>query len=83
MAPLADVQMTTDRKKLGVGFWFAVVSTTLALTVLSFGPATWLFDRGILRNRSAIEFAYYPIGYELRGTRPIQRAIHWYERLAV
>ena len=67
-----------------LAFWATVAGITLLLYVLSFGPAVWLLDRGVLPNasNSIIERVYYPMICGLReGPRPIRRALEWYANL--
>jgi hypothetical protein len=61
----------------------AVVGVPM-LYVLSFGPAMWMLDRGILpaQSGSAVGCVYYPIVHGLtEGPRPIRKTIEWYANL--
>ena len=51
----------TDRKKPGVAFWATVVVVVaLVAYPLSFGPACWTWDRGLISDQ-ALTIAYRPL----------------------
>jgi hypothetical protein len=76
--------MATKEGKPTIRF-VAVVSAAAALIyLLSFGPAVWFVDRGILPawTKPSVSFVYYPVFYtSIVGPRPIREAVRWYAEL--
>jgi hypothetical protein len=73
--------MTSNRKKPGLAFWATVVVVVVLAYVLSFGPATWLYERQVVPD-SAVTMIYAPVlsAYEY-APRPIRQATDWYMAL--
>jgi len=73
-----------QRRRPAVGFWATVAGFVILAYVLSFGPAVWMLDRGVLpaSRSSVIGYIYYPMVRGLNdGPRPIRKAISWYAAL--
>ena len=73
-----------NHRKPAIGFWATVGGVVVVTYVLSFGPAIWMLDRGVLpsSSNSAIECAYYPILCAMNdGPRPIRSVLAWYAAL--
>ena len=55
----------TDRKKPSATFWISVaLIAALVGYPLSFGPACWLADRGLIPTTAAVQ-AYHPLAHAL------------------
>jgi hypothetical protein len=83
--------MSEPEKKPSVAFWSTVVSLTLVVYVLSYGPACWVINamanRSWLRPdtewiRQAIFLFFFPIRFLLSdGPKPISDLIFWFQHL--
>ena len=55
----------TDRKKPSAAFWITVALVAVLVGYpLSFGPACWLADRGLIPTTAAVQ-AYHPLVHAL------------------
>ena len=73
--------MTVARTKPGVAFWATVVVIVVLLAYpLSFGPACWLNERGLV-GRAAVSAVYSPVLATAENGR-LPKVIDWYARLA-
>jgi hypothetical protein len=76
--------MTSDRKQTGVAFWATVVVVVAAAYVLSAGPVSFLWNRGMLPACSAppIMAFFAPLSWLGKsGPEPVREAIVWYVQL--
>jgi hypothetical protein len=72
----------TDRKKPGWAFWATVVLlSSSVLYVLSFGPACWLSNDGMISSTTIT--TVYPGLWQvvMRGPQPFRRWLRWYVNL--
>src|SRR5260370_42080825 len=62
-------------------YWSMTATVALLAYVLSFGPAMWLVDRGILPAwpKQSVSFVYYPVFWtSMVGPRPVRELVRWY-----
>jgi hypothetical protein len=71
----------SDRKKPGVAFWATVALVVVLAYPASYGPAEWIFARGLLpRSISpALGWIYFPmLRLRVDGPKAVREAINWY-----
>jgi hypothetical protein len=72
----------TDRKKPGVAFWATVALVAVLLAYpLSFGPACWLCERGLLSQRAAWIIFRPWTWLCVNGPEPVRTAVRRYAEI--
>ena len=73
--------MDEPRRKLGWGFWIAVLIGVPLVYVASFGPACWMALRTSESVSRSMLLPYIPLGFAGQAVPPMGEFLMWYANL--